>query len=259
MADPDALKAGHALELEILTDFDRICTEEGIGYFLAYGTMLGAVRHHGFIPWDLDVDVMVTVEEYPRLMAALRKGLDPARWTLHWHEYDPEYDQLLARIGASGVSLLQARFDIFPIAGAPANPVLARLMQLLAHANYRAFFFKQVNIAVNYADRPRLARLARPIKVLLAPFPASVFIRIQRWLSSAVPLDRARWVHNICGSYGARERFPREWLDEVELLPFVGLRLPAPKQWDAYLRQMYGDYLVPLVRDHPVSTDPDGA
>ncbi len=249
MADPQALESGHGLELAILTEFDRICTEEDIRYYLAYGTLLGAVRHQGFIPWDLDVDVIVTVEEYPRLMDALRRRLDPDKWTLHWHEYNPDYDQLLARIGAAGVSLLKARFDIFPVAGAPANPLLARLVQVIAHVNYRAFFFKKVDIAVNYADRPKLARLARPIKWALTPFPASLFVRVQRWLTTLVPLDRAAWVQNICGSYGARERIPAAWLSEVERLPFEGLQLPVPHEWDAYLRQMYGDYTVPRVRD----------
>lgn len=248
MSDAASFERGHELELAILNDFDAICTEEGIGYFLAYGTLLGAVRHQGFIPWDLDVDVIVGVDDYPRLMAALRSGLDPAKWEVHWQGFDPGYDQLLARIGATGVSLLEARFDIFPLAGAPENRLVSRLLGALSHLNYRSYFFKQVDIVTNYADRPRLGRIARVLKVLLAPFPARLFVGVHHWLATVVPLERAGWVHNLCGSYGTRERFPRAWLNQVVRLPFENLSLPATAEWDAYLRQMYGDYQVPKVR-----------
>lgn len=243
----EGLHPEHELELAILAEFDRICAEEDIHYQLAYGTLLGAVRHQGFIPWDLDVDVAVTVDEYPRLMGALRRRLDP-KWVLHWHEHDPDYDQLLARIGGAGVSLLDARFDIFPVAGLPTNRIAARIVRAIAHATHRAFFFKKVNIPVNYADRPKLRRLARPIQWALAPFPASFFVRVYRWLIALVPFDKAEWAYNVCGSYGARERVPASWIRETVRLPFEGLQLLAPREWDAYLKQMYGDYLVPKVR-----------
>ena len=59
-----------------MADFDRVCRENGIGYSIAYGTLLGAVRHHGFIPWDDDVDVVVTREDYNKLRRLLNSQLD---------------------------------------------------------------------------------------------------------------------------------------------------------------------------------------
>ncbi len=238
----------HERELAILAELDRIATGCGVRYYLAYGTLLGAVRHHGFIPWDLDVDVMVSVADYPTLMAALAQELDPTRWQLHWQETDPTYDQLLARIGVPGVSLLETRFDIFPMAGAPAHRWLGRLLGVIAHLNHRAFFFKKVNIAVNYADRPRLRLPARLIKIALGLFPASFFVAIHRWLSNVVPWDKAPYAHNLCGSYGARELIPTRWLEPHARLQFENLELSGPGEWDAYLTQMYGDYLTPVVR-----------
>ena len=58
--------------VEILLEFDNICKEQDITYFLAYGTLLGAIRHQGFIPWDDDVDVWVPIEEYFQLIQVLK-------------------------------------------------------------------------------------------------------------------------------------------------------------------------------------------
>ena len=62
--------------LEILADFDRVCRENGIKYSIAYGTLLGAVRHRGFIPWDDDVDVLVLREDYEKLRKILGEELE---------------------------------------------------------------------------------------------------------------------------------------------------------------------------------------
>ena len=61
---------------DILVDFDRVCRKNDIKYSIAYGTLLGAVRHKGFIPWDDDVDVLVTREEYERLRKILNEQLE---------------------------------------------------------------------------------------------------------------------------------------------------------------------------------------
>ena len=63
-----ALEDIWAVELEILDEIDRVCTENGLRYSLAYGTLLGAIRHGGFIPWDDDIDIMMPREDYDRLI-----------------------------------------------------------------------------------------------------------------------------------------------------------------------------------------------
>ena len=68
----------HALQLHLLSEVDRLCRAHGIHYYLLFGTLLGAVRHAGFIPWDDDVDIGVKRDDYDRLLDLLELELDPA-------------------------------------------------------------------------------------------------------------------------------------------------------------------------------------
>ena len=71
-------------ELAILLELDRICTEHGLTYLLAYGTCLGAIRHGGFIPWDDDVDVFMPREDYEKLYTLFEQGIEsPYRLVSH--------------------------------------------------------------------------------------------------------------------------------------------------------------------------------
>jgi len=70
----------HALQLHLLSEVDRLCRAHGIHYYLLFGTLLGAVRHAGFIPWDDDVDIGVKRDDYDRLLDLLELELDPERY-----------------------------------------------------------------------------------------------------------------------------------------------------------------------------------
>lgn len=70
-----SLEKQKLLMLEILLDFDKVCRNNGIRYSLAYGTLLGAVRHQGFIPWDDDIDVIVFRADYEKLIQILNSQM----------------------------------------------------------------------------------------------------------------------------------------------------------------------------------------
>ena len=95
--DEQTLNKLKSKELDILIYFDQVCRNNNINYSLSYGTLLGAVRHKGFIPWDDDIDVIMTREEYSKLFAILKDNTDE-NYFFQCHETDPNYFYGFAKI-----------------------------------------------------------------------------------------------------------------------------------------------------------------
>lgn len=87
----DLLKKIQTIDLEMLMEIDRICRKNNIKYSIMYGTLLGAVRHGGFIPWDDDCDVVFRRDEYEKFFEACKKDLDTEKFFLQDHRTDSGY------------------------------------------------------------------------------------------------------------------------------------------------------------------------
>ena len=91
------MKHAWAAQLEVLNDVDKACKENGIQYFAEWGTLLGAVRHHGFIPWDDDMDICMKRPDFNKFVKNV-KNIMPEGYQIYNIESDKDNDNLLARI-----------------------------------------------------------------------------------------------------------------------------------------------------------------
>ena len=98
MRTPLTIQEIQAVSLEILKSVTDLCEEQGLRYALIYGTLIGAVRHHGFIPWDNDIDLYMPRPDYDRLIEQLKKEPMAPNMKLLHYSLDPKYHYMVARI-----------------------------------------------------------------------------------------------------------------------------------------------------------------
>ena len=221
----------------LLAELDRVATAAGIPYHLAYGTALGAVREGDLIAWDPDADVWVASEHHPRLVAACSELLGPD-FELLTAETHPDYEYLFPRLALRGTHHVLLSLDVFPLDHAPASARGRRLHLALARLLAQVLFVKRADTAVRVHYSRRKRWLTRALRVLAAPLPARVVVRVFRRLQRRRPTG---WLVNSCGSYGTREVVDASWFEAAVATPLG----PVPAGYGALLTSLYGDWQTP--------------
>lgn len=218
--------------LEILKCVDAICQKHNIPYWLSSGTVLGAVRHGGFIPWDDDVDIELLREDYLKLLEILPQEL-PSNYVLHTRETDSEYVYLFAKVRDTHSYIEEknvfnkdflykgAFIDIFPLEST------SRGLRKIADVCYNRMCFSIVR-------KSKVNRLFKVNYWLLT----NIMFPFFRLIS---PLNDKGIVHH---TYGVGWLNNERRLSEIFPLGkvfFEGYEFNAPKNCDAYLKRLYGD------------------
>jgi len=241
------------LELQVLTDFARLCERNGLRYFLVYGTLLGAVRHRGFIPWDDDIDVAMPRDDLQRLGAILSADSE-ARYMLQSYRTTPHYPNVFPKLALVGTRLHRSDdpdqsfergvgIDVFPLDGAPASPRARRVRRLIVRA-----FQVQLSLRKTTAGRrrPRLNR--RLVGLVPTRLAAALY---ERTVAAWPPSAASAWI--CAGPYPKRQTFPSAWFGDGTGVKFEEVEFCAPVEWDAYLTQVYGEYMRYPAEDKRVS------
>jgi lipopolysaccharide cholinephosphotransferase len=239
--DRSDLRELQLVELDVLREFARRCDAASLRWFVIGGTLLGAVRHRGFIPWDDDIDVALPRPDFDRFEALYGRSADPA-YTWQSCRTDPAYPFAYGKLGRTGTCIVEpaiahlpirqpVHVDVFVLDGAPGS-MLARGLHALI-----------VKLAVTTLGarirRTGVRRIAYPLRLV----PRSWAIRLVDRLAGAFPYDRSPSVVNAGGAWGyGRECQPRGRFEPAATLEFEGLPVPAPGRWHEYLSQVYGDY-----------------
>lgn len=224
------LRRGQQRMLDILKAVDAICRAHNIPYWLSSGTLLGAVRHGGFIPWDDDLDIEMLREDYLRLLPLLRKEL-PAQFMLHDRTADKNYPYLYAKV-RDKYSCIDEDYifktehkgcfiDIFPLERSPYPlfRIANRLYVNLCH--YKVYRFRPIY----EFNRALLTRVVFPI--------------FRKWISIFHPHSE---YHHTLGMVFKAERRDEE-LFPLREIDFEGFTFYAPNDTHCYLSRIFGDYM----------------
>ena len=245
------LKKLHALELEIAAEIKRICEKYRIRYFMIAGTLLGAVRHQGFIPWDEDMDFGMLRADFNRFVAACEEELDLEKYFLQTSETDPGYTYAFAKIRLNGTRIVEGLseeaaahqgifVDVFPFDNVPENPILRKL-----HERERYVWKNLLAVKLGYHNGQKRARsLQKLLGAAAAVLPAG-FIRKQK--DRAFTRYNARQTKTVVTAEGSyryyREMIPYRWTQKLCRMPFEDTEFFTFAAYDAYLKEMYGDYM----------------
>lgn len=244
----------HIEELKVASKFVEICEKNNLRYYMLGGTLLGAVRHGGFIPWDDDMDFGMPRNDYDKLLLLLLTEYKKDFIITHYsvsntHDYQLKLESDKVKILHNGREK-NPWIDILPLDGMPNNFFLRKLHGI--HLLSLRALYKISHMSSNVADfNPYRTRLEKwIIKAAELMKLENFFVeetrlnRLDRLLRK-YSFDNNNYVINFMGAYKLKEMFPKKVYEDVILYKFEDKTFFGPKDYDSVLKQLYGEYMVP--------------
>ena len=257
----EELKELQKVELKTVKEILKIFDAHQIRYFMLGGTLLGAIRHKGFIPWDDDIDLGVPRKDYDRFLEVASKELPPHLKAVTFEdEKDAERPIYYCQVKDLNTEIVQhiakkdyktnVWIDIFPLDGMPDNPAQRKI-----HC-FRLLYWRMRLQFSMFDENVHLHRKSRPLheKALIRFYQITKFgshskpYDIMKKLDKAMRMydyDRQNFIINFKGTWKLKEMFPKKVYSEGKMYPFEDIEMRGPENYDYVLSQMYGDYMTP--------------
>ena len=249
------IKEVWAVELDLLHQLDTVCKANNLVYFAGAGTLLGAIRHKGFIPWDDDIDIYMLRPDYDKLIKLANEFKEP--YFLHTAYTNQNNIKTFAKLRNTHTTFISGwdadrgvkdgvgiYIDIFPLDGINENKFKNQIQKTICHY-YRILFTPP---ALYNPDWILIRKIYEPIKRVA--FQTSGEKRLRSFKKYEALLKKysvegtKMWGNRTIVFNCPKSRRPIEdWLDIVEI-PFEFTSIPAPRNYDEILRQQYKDYMV---------------
>ena len=249
------------VELDILKQVLSICEKHNLKYYMLGGTLLGAVRHQGFIPWDDDIDIGMPRPDYEKLLAYAKEELEePYALATLQNGKDRYYyarvintkTKLLRTIGEKE-AVIEAWIDIFPLDGVPKDKWKRKLWYARGKVSKLLFAYSQFSYFRSAAviREKKWVALKKLVRFLFVNLCLESLLntkwcwkRLDKALKSC-DYESSDMLINFMGYWGNKEMFSKKVYGEGKLYPFEDIQLMGPEDADFVLTQMYGDYMTP--------------
>lgn len=259
------MKSAWAAQIEVLLEIDRICKKNNLTWFAGWGTLLGAVRHNGFIPWDDDIDILMMRDDYDKFIKLLPSELDKEFDYLH-HSVTKEYKEYFLRILNSREIRIDEqwlrRFHNCPyIVGIDIFP-LDSLSDDLEEREFQRQVIDIIYSAVSVVEDKKIFEEKEECRDMISNIENMLNISLDWNLNSKNQL----WAlcDKVCAAYNdihtnsitdwsdsleksKLQEYDRSWFDSVVYKKFENIDMPVPCGYDKLLTKIYGDWNKKLI------------
>lgn len=264
MDQKEYLEKLHEVQIEILDEIDKICKDNKITYFLVGGTMLGAVRHKGFIPWNDDVDIGMLREDYDKFIdLCLNNDVLNKKYFLHCLDTDENYWLPFMKVrknnttfGEKGIKILDTHkgifVDIFPYDNVKYESNFFQKIRSFLILNIEdAVFCKHKLKNVNRCRRKGAVKLLMTLSL-------KQLHKFQKYLFNIKRNKNTKYiVCFIAGGNPVDETLERDRVFPTMDFEFEGKKYPGIKDYDYYLKRVYGNYMELPPEDKRVTHSPE--
>lgn len=247
--------------LEIIEYFDAFCKENGITYYLMGGSALGAIRHKGFIPWDDDIDVFMTYENYLKFIKIAKKKIDHNYYLQE--ENTIEWPMYFSKLRLNGTTFIEEDtkyrdmhqgffIDVMCLNKTPDNIYLRKLQFIAARIITAKTIYKKGYITKNFLKKISMF-------VLNISIPSFVQNKIVKFIRSFNDKEVECVGHFFGRAKFANTSFPILYLGEPRYVKFDSLLLPVPEYVEDYLLVRYGEKFMEMPDEKTKSLYPQHA
>ena len=239
--DPEEIKEVQAILFRMLCTFKEICDAEGLWYSLAYGTMLGAVREKGFIPWDDDVDVYMMLPDREKFREAFEKysheGLVLQKMGVD-RKYTKSHDKICYTLSQK----YKIQLDIYTLIGAPSDARERTRFMWVNRISDKLFRAKYNKLKDSTPKHKPFLLFVRFVDLFI---PDRLITRIHERRESRYDIDKSEYLITLIDRPRAKGCSHRRMFSSTVEREFNGVMFRIPAGWNEYLTLYYDDYMIP--------------
>lgn len=268
MKAENALREVQLTQLRILKVFMQFCEDHNLRWYMIGGSLIGVLRHKGFIPWDDDIDIGMPRKDYDEFVAlqntfpdgyTLTDRRNDAKWHFNFSQFVDAESEIIVHMNEKPRPC-KIWIDVFPIDGMPENSFRRWLHG--KHVLMYRYMIQMAKISTQ-VDTHKVGRpwFEKTIIKMLHYVPVGKLVNVDRCLDNMARVlrrydfDDSAWAGNMLGKYREKEYMPKSWWGVPVKLPFEDISVLCPAESDKIETKLYGDYMQWPAVGHRVSHD----